>query len=244
MTYRTPTLSLLLLFLCQSTVGETVKTVEFPRPDGVTLSGTWHPGPESDEPRPAVLLLHQARSDQSEFDFLLAGIHDLGFHALAVDLRGHGASHAGETLDREFFGRLFKDPSYAPPDVEAMLTWLRERPEVDGQRLAVGGGSVGANLSWVAAGRYDFVRAAVVLSGNADNARLLADADLHPSGVLLIAADKDFRRVDHARRMYEWAREPKRLEILEGSEAHGTFMLQESPELRQITLDWLAERLE
>ena len=109
MTYRTPTLSLLLLFLCQSTVGETVKTVEFPRPDGVTLSGTWHPGPESDEPRPAVLLLHQARSDQSEFDFLLAGIHDLGFHALAaqchIELFGIQNRHVPVVLTANNQGR-------------------------------------------------------------------------------------------------------------------------------------------
>lgn len=243
MIQRRSTLCLLLFLLCSGVSWAAAETVRFSRPDGVTLVGTWHSTAPAEAPRPAVLLLHQAGSDQHEFDFLLEEIHALGFHALAVDLRGHGASLAGETLDREFYGRLFKDPGYAPPDVEAMLAWLGERPEVDGSRLAVVGGSVGANLAWVAAGKHDFVRAAVILSGNAENARLLAESDLKPTGALLIAADQDSGREAYARQMYEWAREPKRLEILEGSEAHGASMLQESPELRQITLDWLAERL-
>jgi len=74
-------------------VGATVPAgieVRVERPDGASLKGTWTLAGNGKQP--AVLLLHQAGSSRSEFDFLLPDLHARGWHTLAIDLRGHGES--------------------------------------------------------------------------------------------------------------------------------------------------------
>lgn len=230
--------------LAATTLAAEPEEVLFERPDGAVLHGTFHAS-DSAERQPAVLLLHQAQASRAEFDFLLEDLHALGFHTLAVDLRGHGASSKPEKLDRAFFMKLFRDPSYAPPDIQAILEWLARHHRVDPERIAVMGGSVGANLAYVANGAGWHVKTSVVLSGNAEAAADLAKnvENFAPKNVLLLAADNDHGRDAYAKTMFEQAGEPKRFEILKGSSAHGASMLRENAELRELTLRWLAQQL-
>jgi len=237
-------LILVLSLLSTNLMAGEPEEVLFERPDGAVLRGTFHPGGGADR-RPTVLLLHQAQSSRTEFDFLLGDLHALGFNTLAVDLRGHGESSKPEKLGRAFFMKLFRDPGYAPPDIQAILQWLASHDRVDPESIAVMGGSVGANLAYVANGAGWHVETAVVLSGNAEAAAELA-ADVKnfaPKNVLLLAAANDHGRDAYAKTMYEQAGEPKRIEILEGSSAHGVSLLRESAELKELVLQWLAEHL-
>ncbi|MEM1178241.1 MAG: alpha/beta fold hydrolase [Acidobacteriota bacterium] len=237
-------LILTLLGAASAAAEPTSEAVRFDRPDGAAVHGTLSLIP-GDDPAPAVLLLHQAQRSRAEFSFMLKDLHALGFHTLAVDLRGHGESTKPETLDRAFFMKLFRDPDFAPPDIEAILAWLAERPEVDAERIAAMGGSVGANLSYIATGAGWGAKTAVVLSGNAEAVADLASKvkDFAPQNVLLLAADNDRGRDAYARTLFEQASEPKRIHIVEGSSAHGSDLLQQDPELKQRVLDWLSEQL-
>lgn len=247
-----------LCFVCLSSVlaastlwANSSQEVTFERPDGATIFGTLHLVDMDDEDdrgelqRPAVLLLHQAQSSRDEFSFLLDDLHGLGFHTLAIDLRGHGKSTGPEVLGRAFFMKLFRDPDFAPPDIEAVLEWLAAHERVDGRRIAAMGGSVGANLSFVANGAGWHVKTAVVLSGNAEAAADLRGnlTPFQPHNVLLLAADDDHGRDDYARQMFELSAEPKQLRIQEGSSAHGATLLKEHPELADLVLEWLAQQL-
>ena len=220
------------------------ETVRFERPDGAVLQGTLRLA-TTEGKSPAVLLIHQAQRSQSEFDFLQEDLLALGFHTLTIDLRGHGDSTKPDTLDRAFFMKLFRDPEFAPPDVFAILHWLREHERVDGDRIAAMGGSVGANLSYIATGISSPVRTAISLSGNAEAVADLSSRieGFSPRSVLLLAADNDHGRDAYARTMFEQAGDPKRLEILEGSSAHGTDLLRESEDFRRIVLQWLQAQL-
>lgn len=239
-----PTLLSTVLLLATPVLAGEGEAVRFDRPDGAVIHGTLHLV-DGEGRQPAVLLLHQAQKSRAEFDFLLADLHALGFHTLAVDLRGHGESTKPETLDRAFFMKLFRDPDFAPPDIEAILAWLAAHERVDPRRIAAMGGSVGANLSYIATGAGWGAKTAVVLSGNAEAVADLSSKvkDFTPGNVLLLAATDDHGRDAYARTLNEQAAEPKRVEILEGSSAHGTTLLRESPELRQMVLDWLAQAL-
>ncbi|MEM6795281.1 MAG: alpha/beta fold hydrolase [Acidobacteriota bacterium] len=220
------------------------REITFERPDGAVLKATLHLV-RGEGRAPAVLLLHQAQRSRAEFEFLARDLHEMGFHTLAVDLRGHGDSTRPEILDRAFFMKLFRDPDFAPPDIEAILGWLSEHPRVDPERLAAVGGSVGANLSYIATGAGWGAKTAVVLSGNAEAVADLAakTEDFAPRGVLLLAADGDSGRDAYARQLFEQAGEPKRLEIVTGSEAHGSELLLENPRLHKMTLEWLSREL-
>ncbi len=233
----------LLLPPCFASASES-EQVRFERPDGAVLEGTLHLIGKTGR-YPTILLLHQAQSSRAEFDFLLDDLHVLGLHTLAVDLRGHGTSSKPEQIDRAFFMKLFRDPGYAPPDIRAILEWLAIHDRVDPERIAVMGGSVGANLAYVANGADWHVKTSVVLSGNAEAAADLAgdEEDFRPRNVLLLAADNDHGRDAYAKTLYQQAGEPKRVEILEESSAHGVSMLHESAELKALVLRWLAEQL-
>ncbi len=227
-----------------SAMADGVDRVRFERPDGTVLEGTWRTLDGTGR-HPAVLLLHQAQSSRAEFDFLLDDLQALGVHTLAVDLRGHGTSSKPEQIDRAFFMKLFRDPGFAPPDIEAILTWLADHPRVDPARIAVMGGSVGANLAYVANGAGWHVKTSVVLSGNAEAAADLAGEvqDFQARNVLLLAADDDNGRDAYAKTLFNQSAEPKRIEILKGSSAHGVSLLRESAELKSLVLRWLAEQL-
>ena len=169
----------------------------------------------------------------------------MGFHTLAIDLRGHGGSTKPEKLNGAFFMKLFRDPNFAPPDIVAILGWLAAHEQVDSKRIATVGASVGANLAYIATAMEHPVKTAVSLSANAEAVADLAAniENFSPGSVLLLAADNDRGRDAYAKTLFEHAAEPKRIEIQDGSSAHGTTLLEESPLLKQIVLDWLSEQL-
>lgn len=218
--------------------------VRFDRPDGAVLAAEFHAASRA-ERRPAVLLLHQAGSSRREWDFLVPELLAQGIGVLTLDLRGHGESKPAADGDA-FYRKLFTDPDFAPPDVEAALAWLKTRPEADPSRIGVVGGSVGANLAFVAAGASWGVRAAIILSGNHKNANLLAARIVRfaPANVFVLAAEQDPGRAQEARRMFEQAGEDRRLRILGRSSAHGVSLLRENPALRREALGWLVQSLQ
>jgi pimeloyl-ACP methyl ester carboxylesterase len=125
--------------------------VAFVAPDGVELHGWFIPA--GSEPGPAIVFVHgwmwnrlgnvagQTAVPDRDVDFLPAAkaLHDAGYHVLLFDWRNHGASEPGP-------GPLTYGPVEAQ-DFIAAVTHLRERPEVDGERIGVVGMSAGGNIA-------------------------------------------------------------------------------------------------
>ncbi|MDR3368756.1 alpha/beta fold hydrolase [Rhodoferax sp.] len=103
---------------------------------------------------PAVLVMHGWGANASLMQGCIAPLHAAGITVLLLDARCHGRS------DAESHTSL---PRFAE-DIEAGLTWLRGQPQVDSQRLAVIGHSVGAGAALLSATRCNKVRAVVSLS--------------------------------------------------------------------------------
>jgi len=219
--------------------------VHFKRPKGVVLEAAYHRGgPTPKDRRPAVILLHQAGSSRQEWDFIVPELLGLGYRVLALDLRGHGASTPAAKDKRSFYPKLFTDPLLAPADLTVVIDWLRVRRDVDYSRIAIIGGSVGANLAISAAVRKE-VRTAVALSGHNENAQKLAGnpASFAPRRVFYIAAAGEPGRVNHAEALYAASQYPKRVAVLAGSDAHGASILKEDRRLGKAVLAWLEENL-
>jgi Tfp pilus assembly protein PilF/dienelactone hydrolase len=147
-------------------------------------------------PTGGVLLLHPLGSSRSACAAAAAAIAAEGLWALAIDLRGHGAS-VSETLPdpHAFSVRLADNLDAAERDVRAGLVLLAQRPGVDASRLGLVGAGLGALLAARAASPDDTAprpSVLVLLSpwGRADAYRDLLSR-LSPDSLLLVAGSEE-----------------------------------------------------
>ena len=132
-----------------------VRDVQFTGADGARLAGLLYvpAGVTADTPGPAVLAVHgyiNSRETQSGFAIELAR---RGMVVLALDQRGHG--HSSPPAFAAGFGG---------PDA---LAWLREQPEVDRDRIALIGHSMGGWAALSAAAAHPDGYRSMVLVGSA-----------------------------------------------------------------------------
>ena len=191
---------------------------------------------------PGLLLIHQYTNDRTQWDALLPTFVEAGYVTIAVDLRGHGDSgpQQGALSD------ILTDPDQAPLDVAAALDWLRDSPSVDNARLGAVGTSIGANLTIVALHK-GWVSAAVPISTRLEAVEALAGMpeSLTLSNLFCLATDGDGGGVqaDSCTQLVADATGDTRLEIIEGSSAHGVTLLSQFPEVVPEFLDWLGTTL-
>jgi uncharacterized protein len=222
--------------------------------------------PVSDDPVPAVVILHGAGSrKENHVDFARSAVGH-GFAALVFDNRGHGESEG--TLGAGVIA-----------DVQRVVAFVAERPEVDAERIALRGSSMGGQLA-IHAGAVSARVAAVVAICPAGEDMVLPDVRRlargerpHPdsalaamrldaSGMVAWLEENDVRdavrllgpkplMLVHARgdevvpcafseELYELAEEPKRLLILDGGHHRS---VQHDPEIQGETLRWLERTL-
>ena len=222
--------------------------------------------PFSDDPAPAIVILHGAGSrKENHADFARAAVGQ-GFAALTFDNRGHGESE----------GDL--GPSVIA-DMQRLFAELAQRPEIDERRIALRGSSMGGQLA-IHAGAVSRHVAAVVAICPASEQMVLPDmrrlaagkAPPPDSGLASMRVDapamvawleeNDVRDavklmgakpllLVHARgdevvpytfseELYVLAEEPKRLLLLEGGHHRS---VQHDPEIQAETLLWLERSL-
>lgn len=128
-------------------VGLDAEDVELLKPDGVRLAA-WYVPPADGA---AVVLRHGSGSTRSSTLDQAAVLVRHGYGVLLTDARGHGDSE-GTAMDFGWYGDL---------DLAGALDFLATRPEVDPQRLAVLGLSMGGEEAIGAAGTDPRIRAVV-----------------------------------------------------------------------------------
>ncbi|MDO9029418.1 MAG: alpha/beta fold hydrolase [Hydrogenophaga sp.] len=129
--------------------------VQIPGAAGQQLFAWYLPAPASAQhPTPAVVLLHGWGGNASTLLPAAQALHAAGFAVLLPESRNHGRS------SRASHSSL---PRFAE-DLEAALDWLALQPDVDPQRLAALGHSVGAAAVLLVASRRPGLAAAVSVS--------------------------------------------------------------------------------
>ena len=125
------------------------RDVRLTTPDDVGILGTYYPVESS--PAPAVLLIHSLGQGRTNWAAFAAALQQNGIAAFAIDLRGHGESTRRLTADgaqvvdyRAFTPKDFQDLLI---DVNAAMTWLEEQPGINGDKIALIGAGLGANLA-------------------------------------------------------------------------------------------------
>ncbi len=151
-------------------------------------------------PRPVVINIHGGPEGQARPDFLGRNnyfLDEMGVVIIFPNIRG--SSGYGKTFLKLDNGFLRED-SYK--DINALIDWIKTRPELDADRIMVTGGSYGGHMTLAVATNYnDRIRSALSVVG--------------PSNlVTFLKNTQDYRR-DLRRVEYGDERDPKMAEFLE-----------------------------
>lgn len=213
--------------------------VSFVGEGGMNLSGLYFAGREQG---PGVVLVHMDGRSAEDWRHFGERISRMGFHALALDLRGHGKSTrmgsgkelVYEQLDEQQYQNMIKD-------VGAAVQFLRTKTVVNPDGIGLVGASVGANLSLRWASEDARINNLVLLSPGLDYKGLAAEDALQKYGErpLFIAVSREDNFAAKSSLVLDsMARGKKFLQIYTGA-GHGTRMLIREPGLETAMIGWL-----
>jgi dienelactone hydrolase len=218
-------------------------TVSFTTSDRISIQGTYRiPAARSGTVLPAVILIHQGFSSRAEWAPYADAFNDAGYATLAYDIRGHGGSTGS------FTSADFDNPNTIPRDLQAAITFLAGKSEIDPARIGIVGASVGGNLACVAS-QHRWVKTAVNLSGKtsavSNLADLAAESDLALESMFHIASsgDQGGDRAIWANALHGYTAEPRLVEVVPSSSAHGVSIFTSDPSLLGRVVDWIREKL-
>jgi pimeloyl-ACP methyl ester carboxylesterase len=140
--------------------------VTFPS-DGLKLAGVVHvpDGLKAGERRPAIIMMHGFGANKTGGpEWVCQRFEAWGYVALRFDYRGCGES-GGER------GRVI--PLEEVADARNALAYMAERPEVDPDRIALCGSSLGAGVAVYAAGIDPRVAAVILENGLGNGERII-----------------------------------------------------------------------
>jgi pimeloyl-ACP methyl ester carboxylesterase len=194
--------------------------------DGVHLAGE-----DYGAGRRAILLVHDAARSRADFSTLAPRLASAGYHVLAIDLRGHGASAASTATDADW--------SPLVGDVEAGVGWLRDHGATEVHLLGVG---AGANLALSAAAATPSVTDLILLSPALNAHGVKVSTAIGPFGarpLLVVASTDDALALRTATWLQSSATGPAALQTYPGSAA-GPRLLMSAPDLENRIVGWLA----
>ena len=129
---------------------------------GKKLFGWLLPGFENQQ-APAVIVLHGWGANAEMMLPLARPLQAAGFTVLLIDARNHGSS------DADTFSSM---PRFAE-DLDAAIDWLKTRPEVRPEKIAVIGHSVGAAAALLSASRRHDLSGVISLASFAHPANMM-----------------------------------------------------------------------
>jgi len=209
--------------------------------DGWQLHGVWQP---VEGHAPAVLLLHDAAGDRSNFATLAEALAGAGVHALRLELRGHGASTNLGRFEPPYADNLHINQE-AWHDIVVAIEWLRAQPLVG--RIGVVGASYSGEQAALALREGDTLADAYVMfsPGNFQDESMAA---ANSSGVpwLFLRTEKEspnsLRWIDEIFTVLPEIAPGTEVRVYPGG-GHASEMLEGRPELAAETAAWLARAL-
>jgi dienelactone hydrolase len=214
------------------------QTVTMTTSDNIVITGTLYSAGGSSAP--AVLCLHQWRSDRGAF----AGLADIlsaeGITVLAIDMRGNGDSR------KKTDGSRVEPDRMAVADVAAAVAFLQKSHGVDPTRIGIVGASYGSSNALLYAADHPGIKALALLSPGINYFNVLptepAVKSLKGTPVFAIASADDFRSVEAVTRYKEIMSESLKTELLK-SAGHGTDMFQADPKILSVLASFFKKNL-
>ena len=203
--------------------------------DGLELDATFYAA-EGLENASGVILLHMLGSNRTVWEAvgLVDELAANGYAVLALDMRGHGDTGNAQ------------DWVLAEDDIQRVWQYFVDRPEVDEEKTAVIGASIGSNMALIATANEPAIRTAILLSpgliyrGVAIESRM---SDISDRPLLLVASEDDYYSEDTVLKLAETAVGETQLQLYKTA-GHGTNMFTSKPDLTPLMLTWLAQHLQ
>jgi alpha-beta hydrolase superfamily lysophospholipase len=209
------------------------RPVVFQSLDGTSLAGEFYES--SNRPSPGVVLVHMLTRNKNDWHGLPDRIRDAGITALAIDLRGHGASSGSAG-----------DLAAMVQDVRAAAQWLATRQNVRPDAIGVVGASLGASLALLAAAQLPQVRVIALLSPSLDYRGLRTDTALikrlGSRSIWLAASSEDPLALRTLRDIAAENSGPRE-QLVSSTAAHGTVLLERDGDVARALVDWLRRSL-
>ncbi len=223
----------LAMLLCALPAFAAGRPVIFQSLDGTTLAGQYYES--SNRPSPGVVLVHMLTRNKNDWHGLPDRIRDAGITALAIDLRGHGASSGSAG-----------DLAAMVQDVRAAAQWLATRQNVRPDAIGIVGASLGASLALLAAAELPHVRVIGLLSPSLDYRGLRTDTALvkrlGSRAIWLAASSEDPLALRTLRDMAAENSGPRE-QVVSSTAAHGTVLLERDGNVARALVDWLRRSL-
>ncbi|MCR4313774.1 MAG: alpha/beta hydrolase [Candidatus Uhrbacteria bacterium] len=170
-----------------------------------------------------AILLHMMPATKESWDSIAQVLLERGVASLAIDMRGHGESTMGGTLDYKQFNEEQQQAKRL--DFEAALDWAHTQG-FDDTHIALIGASIGANLSIRALAEHPDLPLAIALSPGLNYRGVTTDdaiVKIRPNQkVVLVASDDDRPSWDSVHELYRL--NPSTIRIERHGLGHGTNM--------------------
>lgn len=158
--------------------------------DGIELAGIYR----SSGQEKLAILLHMMPATKESWEAIAEKLLERGYASLAIDMRGHGESTMGGTLDYKQFNEQQQQAKRL--DVEAALDWARAQGFDETHTILIGA-SIGANLAVRALAEHPNLPLAIALSPGLNYRGVTTDdaiKHIRPTQrVVLVASDDDDR---------------------------------------------------
>ena len=186
-------------------------------------------------PRPGIILLHMLNGNRQVWahNGLAEELVANGYVVLALDMRGHGETGAE------------RDWQLAREDLRLVWQWFADRDDVDAQKTAVMGGSIGANMALLLGVDETAVNTVILLSPGSDYMGVKTNGEIAAFAerpLLIVASQEDSYAATSSQTLFDLAGANAQLEMYTNA-GHGTNMLTAEPELTELILEWLAEHV-
>ncbi|MAT40385.1 MAG: hypothetical protein CL946_12385 [Ectothiorhodospiraceae bacterium] len=203
--------------------------------DGVVLSGTLYKASASGAP--AVICLHQWRSDRSSYSALAAELHKAGYNVLTIDARGYGGSTKTEA------GKRVRPDRDIQQDVAAAVKYMKD---MGGSKIGLIGASYGSSNAVIFASKASEISSLVLLSPGLNYFNQLPTegpvAKLKGRAVFAAASKEDVRSLEAVNRYKEILGADIDVKIYDAA-GHGTDMFDAEPGLKDAIKSFLDARL-
>lgn len=206
------------------------RVVTFPSLDGVMIEADYYPIKVPDEKKtPVAILIHMYPLDRASWKELVPQLRKAGIAVLAYDIRGTGGSIKPESrkLEAGYKNRDADHFTNAWMDVAGARNWLEQQRNIDVQKLAIIGASIGCSISLDYTHRMQDSKAVVCLSPGTNYMGL--DSRMHIQAcstvpILLISPEEEYEAVKEL--VEASGGKAKSKKYPGGADHHGTRMFQ------------------